>query len=554
MSTPFEISDRFVSERVAITPTLATVLGIPGHDDRWPDLSPDGHDAVADLHLRVMREMASHLDDADTDQALAAQVVHGFAAMNVSAHEHGDHLRDLAHIASTFEMFRDIFDMMDPTTAEGIEPIVRRLETIDEPYEGYRSTLSLGIDRGVPAAKRQARSILEQARALGSDASAYHGLVSAAREAGVAAHTLERLERAVDSARAEARRFGDWIETDYLPYASDHDGVGAERYVRHAEEFLGFVIDPIEVYEWGWAEVEALRAEMREVVDQIDPSLTPAATMELLETDPDRAVASVDEFVSFVSSRLDRALDALDGVHFDVPAEIREVTVNIAPAGSPPGAYYIEPSEDFSRPGSVWYSVEHKQTFPLYQEVATAYHEGFPGHHLEVGTTRVKADRLSRAQRTLIWYSGFGEGWALYAERLMDELGFFETPDYRFGMLASQLFRAARVVTDIGLHLGLMIPDGAPMGSGVHWNRDLGAEFMRHVGMQPPADAASEVDRYLGWPGQAISYKVGEREILSIRDAVKARSGADFDLKAFHAELLTGGNMPLSLLRRRMSS
>jgi uncharacterized protein (DUF885 family) len=195
--------------------------------------------------------------------------------------------------------------------------------------------------------------------------------------------------------------------------------------------------------------------------------------------------------------------------------------------------------------------VGHRDSFPLYQEVATAYHEGFPGHHLEVGLSKVRADRLSRAQRSIIWYPGFGEGWALYAERLMDELGFFELPEYRFGLLASQLFRTARVVADIGLHLGLQIPETSPVGAGAPWHRDLAVEFIRRVGMQPLDDAASEVDRYLGWPGQAISYKVGEREILSIRDEVRRRRGADFDLRQFHSEVLGGGNLPLALLRER---
>jgi uncharacterized protein (DUF885 family) len=288
---------------------------------------------------------------------------------------------------------------------------------------------------------------------------------------------------------------------------------------------------------------------MRQVGRTIVADADIADVVDFLERDPTRAAPDHAAFVRFVEDRQRAAVVDLDGTHFDVPAPVRNVTVNVAPPGNPPGAYYFPPSEDFSRPGSIWYSLSPEDgPVPLYQEVATAYHEGFPGHHLQVGVVLSLAEHLSRFHRLVIWYSGYGEGWALYAERLMQELGYFERPEYVFGMLASHAFRAARVVVDIGCHLGLTIPDSAPMHAGETWNHDIAVEYMNRIGLQSERMAKSEVLRYLGWPGQAISYKVGEREILGLRAIREARPG--FDLKQFHREILGHGGVRLDLLRR----
>ncbi len=141
----------------------------------------------------------------------------------------------------------------------------------------------------------------------------------------------------------------------------------------------------------------------------------------------------------------------------------------------------------------------------------------------------------------------------MYAERLMDELGYFENPEYRFGLLASQLFRSTRVVVDIGTQLEKVIPADAPLHQGEVWNYDLAVDYMERVGLQPRDMAESEVKRYLGWPGQAISYKVGEREILDIREQARVREGAALDLKEFHRRLLEAGAIRLDHLREAMA-
>ena len=297
--------------------------------------------------------------------------------------------------------------------------------------------------------------------------------------------------------------------------------------------------------------LERIRAEMKATAGDIDSDLTVEEVIELLETDPARSAGTRQDFVDFVSGIQEQAIEQLSGVHFDVPDELKVVTVSIAPPGGPLGAWYVSPSEDFTRPGSIWYAPGERERLPYWQEVSTAYHEGFPGHHLQVGTSVLQRELLSRFQRMILWYSGAGEGWALYAERLMDELGFFEKPDYRFGLLASQLFRSVRVVVDIGCQLGLRIPDDAPLHAGDIWDYDRAVDYMTEIGLQARDVAESEVKRYLGWWGQAISYKVGEREILDIREEVR-RSG-NYDQRDFHRRMLDAGAVRLDLLREIMT-
>jgi uncharacterized protein (DUF885 family) len=158
---------------------------------------------------------------------------------------------------------------------------------------------------------------------------------------------------------------------------------------------------------------------------------------------------------------------------------------------------------------------------------------------------------LSRFQRNT-FVSGHGEGWALYAERLMDELGFFANDEYRLGYLYAQAFRAARVVIDTGAHCGLPIPTDSTWHPGEHWTPELMLEFLSARSSSDDAFNRSEIDRYLGWPAQAISYKLGERVWLDLRDEAKSRLGSTFDIRAWHAHGLRLGNLGLDLLKQEM--
>ncbi len=549
----FDLSSEFVDRMAALRPTIATYQGIRGHDDKWDDFSPAGGDAARKFIVDYERRLAALPPSEDRWARLAIQVMGEHLKLERTYFDDGDDMLDLNNIASTFQTIRQVFDVMDTGTAEAWGNMITRIETIARPLTGYRETLAKGLAAGKTVSIRQVESVIEQSRVQAGPESFFRRLPATLAGSGVKDPAISaRLDAAIPVACAAYAAFADWLEGAYLPKALPQDAVGRERYARQTRRFLGMTIDPEETYAWGWEQVRSLEAAMRAVADQIKPGATVPEVFEILKTDKTRAAKDIPDFVRIMTERQMQALKQLDGEHFDVPAPIRNVLVKIAPKGGALGAYYIQPSEDFSRPGTVWYSLAPDEThdIPLYDHISTAYHEGFPGHHLQCGIQVFLADHLSRLHRLSVWYPGYGEGWALYTERLMDELGYFEKPEYVLGMLNAQLFRACRVVIDIGCHLELKIPASeTSFHPGETWNYALGVEMMEQRGFQDPQYAASEVTRYLGWPGQAIAYKVGERVIMELREQLKHKKGAAFSLKDFHARVLNSGPVGLELLR-----
>ena len=549
----YELSSFIVDELARTLPDLATEVGISGHDDRWTDFSPDG----AAQALRMFRHLRSRVDALPPPQTdwdrLAIELAKTTLDEEAAHYEHDDHLRNLNSMASSLQSIREIWDHMGRDGAEDWTNIVCRLERLPAAVDGYKASLDEGRRRGMAVAERQVRAAVEQCRTSSSQNSRLTRMFDEYEQTSSDSGLLSRLEAAVTQARRAFSEFGDYLAETYATDAAERDAVGEERYVRAAYEFLGSNIDPVETYQWGWEQVSELLADMKSVAAEIKPGASLAEVRELLATDPTRTVPDSGALTAFIQQRLDVALDQLSGTHFDVPEPIRKVTVNVAPPGSSLGAYYVGPSEDFERPGSVWWSLAPEGPYQLFDEVSTAYHEGFPGHHLQVGVQVSLAERLSRLHRRWVWKSGSGEGWALYAERLMNELGFLEKPDYVFGWLASQMLRACRVVVDIGSHLELPIPHTAEFHPGEAWTFETAVEMLERYSLLGRAYAESEVTRYLGWPGQAISYKVGEKVILDIRNEAKAQQEAAFDQKAFHARLLEVGPVGLDLLRSELA-
>ncbi|MDQ3782218.1 MAG: DUF885 domain-containing protein, partial [Actinomycetota bacterium] len=457
----------------------------------------------------------------------------------------------LNSISAPAQGLRETFDHMDTGSMDGWVNIATRLEGLGATLAGYVATLEQGRTAGNVVAIRQVEETIRQASVTASEGSSFVALIDSYDSAGVGNGSLRsRLVAAIAAARAAYGDLVDYLETTYAGAAAIEDPVGEERYRFEARRFLGTDLDLDETYAWGWDEVERIRERMNQVADEIAPGGSIEDAYTVVKTDPQRSAATPDDLVAFLSARIDEALDRLSGTHFEVPDEIRRCDVKLAPPGGSLGAYYVGPSEDFTRAGSVWWSIERDKPRPLYEDVTTAYHEGFPGHHLQVGIQVSLHDRLSRLHRMAVWMPGTGEGWALYAERLMDELGYLDKPDYLLGYLGAQMLRACRVVVDIGNHLRRPIPDGQPFHPGEAWNFDTSVEMLERYGGMDRPYAVSEVNRYLGWPGQAIAYKVGERQILQIRDELRQRQGNDFDLKDFHRRVLEVGPVGLDLMRR----
>jgi len=548
----FELSDTATDRVAAAEPSLATFQGIAGHDHEWPDLSPEGTAATRQLYLEL-RAAATACDVPDDRHLLAQRVLVEHCDVAIGFHDSGGHEVAMNNIACAHQRLRFIYGSMGDETSDDWEAVIQRVSTVGDALDGYRQTLDEGRRSGNVVAGRQVEAVMEQGASAAGESSSFHSLRDRLRASPVANELhAPQLDAAIEAAKQSFAEFNDYLRHEYLPDAAVADGVGADRYVQSAELFLGTKLDPYETYRWGWDEVERLWPDIQAACAQIDPNVPAEQVLHDLNTKPEYAASSVDEFIGVMKDRQEQALANLEGVHFDVPAEIRRIDVQVEPAGGALAAHYVGPSEDFSRAGSVWYPVGGRTHFPIYGEISTAYHEGFPGHHLQVGVQTALRDELSRFHRTVVWYSGSGEGWALYAEHLMGELGYLERPEYVVGLLSMQLMRSARIAIDIGVHLDLSIPDDVTFHPGEKWTFGLAHELMTSRGFLHADDATSEVLRYMGWPGQAISYKVGEKAILDLRE--DWRSAGNFDPKMFHSTVLGVGSVGLDLLRERVTA
>ncbi|MCZ2804600.1 DUF885 domain-containing protein [Modestobacter sp. VKM Ac-2983] len=545
-----QLADRFVDAYAADQPTVATYIGVPGHDDRWPDLTPGGQAASAELLRRTIAEV-ERIEPVDRRDAVARSAMLERLGAELALRDAGWTQAALNSMESPLQDFRTPFDLMPTETEDDWATVARRLTALPEAVAGYVAGLTDAAHHGRVSAARQVRLAAGIARRWAGAAGrpGFYAEFTGRAQVGDALRT--DLDRAVAGVEAALLGFADTVERELLPRAPEADGVGRERYALESRLFTGVDLDLEETYAWGWAELARVVAEKRAVAEQIAPGQGIAAAIAVLDADPARQVRGREALQAWLQDTADRAIAALDGVHFDVPGPVQRIEGRLTPT-SGEGVYYTGPTEDFSRPGRMWWSLPDGVTdMTTWRETTTVFHEGVPGHHLQIGQTVHNAALLNRWQRLLCWCSGHGEGWALYAERLMGELGFLDDPGDRLGMLDAQELRAARVVLDIGVHLDLPIPPGRAAGD--RWTYDVALDFLRtHVDM---ADAmrVDELHRYLGWPGQAPSYKVGERVFLTCRAQAEQRAGAAFDLKAWHRDVLDLGPLGLGPLAAELA-
>ena len=556
MSRVYEIADGYVGRFAALHPIAATRMGVPGHEERLTDFSPGGHAARIALDRETLRSLEAARPEDGRDR-VAREAMAERLRLSLERDAAGEHERALDVIASPLQAIRRVFDLMPRETEEDWTRIARRMAGVPEALGRYRETLEAGIAHERTAARRQAEACAEQAETWSGQRPGMEGffraLAAERGRSGPAAPGLDSdLRRAAGTASDACAAFARYLRRRYAQRARPRDAVGADRYALGARFHAGDEFDLAETYAWGWDELDRAGRAMEATAERVLPGGGVEAAKELLETDPDRAIEGVEAFRRWMQELQDRTIAGLHGRHFEIPAPVRRIEARIAPPGGALAMYYTGPSEDFSRPGRTWYPTGGRTRFPLWGEVSVAYHEGVPGHHLQIGTATWLAGRLSRWQRLLGGASGYVEGWALYAERLMGELGYLEDPGYELGMLRAQALRCARVVVDIGMHLELPIPAGAGFRPGERWTPQLGLEFLERRGHAPAGFAASEIDRYLGIPGQAISYLTGQRAWLEAREAARRRLGAAFGLKAFHERAFALGPMGLAQLRREL--
>lgn len=533
------VAERYLDTLAELDPCAATEMGIVGQDEKVTDYSPDGVAARAEAARRTLAELAAATPADAVDEVTVAAMRERLGVV-VDLNDAGLDVGELNVIASPLQSMRDVFDLMPTETEDDWAVIGRRLSEVPERVGGYADALRAAVAGEHPPAVRQVVRGIDQA------ASIQHLFVDMVAGAAPESDALQdELQQKAASAAYAYRELGRILGDEIAPHARVDDAVGRDVYRLWSRSFLGAEVDFDETYAWGLERLKSIVAEQERIAAQMYPGASVADALRRLDDEERYVVHGVDALQAWMQQLSDSAVDALADTHFDIAEPLRALECRIAPTHTG-GIYYTGPSEDLSRPGRMWWSVPHGvDTFHTWRETTTVFHEGVPGHHLQIGRAVVLADQLNRWRRLGCFVSGHGEGWALYAERLMVELGWLDDPGDRIGMLDAQRFRAARVVIDIGVHCGMTAPDGGLWDAERAWSFLVSHSAMNEEHLQ------FELDRYLGWPGQAPSYAIGQRIWEQLRDALVERG---VPLKDFHSRALDLGGLPLDVLRSALTN
>lgn len=542
------VADEWVDTIAVLAPTLGTYIGRDEVNDRFGVLSPAGHEEIAAATRATLDKLAA-LEPVDAIDEVTKTDLGAELRLDLELHDAKWHLRDLNVIASAAQDVRAAFDLMPTATVENWDVVATRLAAVPEALRGYIETLRTGIAEGVTPARRQVVEVATQIDRYTADDGFFAAFVADAdpdegQLPASLARSLADNSAAARVAYEELRRF---LVEELAPATGEVDAVGRDLYALNSRRFLGATIDLDETYEWGREELARMVAEQTAIANEILPGASVEEAVAHLEADPARKLVGTDALQRWMQETSDRAVAELGASHFDIPEAIRTLECMIAPTQEG-GIYYTGPTDDFSRPGRMWWSVPEGVTeFDTWRELTTVFHEGVPGHHLQIAQAVYNRAELNSWRRLLAGTSGHAEGWALYAERLMEQLGYLDDPADRLGMLDGQRMRAARVVLDIGVHLGKPRLDG----TGV-WDAEYALDFMRRNVNMSDQFVQFEVNRYLGWPGQAPSYKVGQRIWTNAREEYAAKKGDDFSIKEFHKRALDLGGVGLDTLRKAL--
>ena len=546
-----QIANEYFEKVLDLNPVHATELGRKGVETLYPDYSPAGEKAFARLAKKTLKKVDNVLPIDDVD-LVTLDALQERLSLYRKQYKAGFGGWQLNNIASVPQEVRSVFDLMKRNTQQDWEHIIGRMHRVTEALEGYIQTLEAAREEGKVAPRRQVDIVIEQTAAYYAPGGFFDELAAEVAEA--VPSLKDEAAAGAEAAKEGYRRLNSYLVEKLQPVAPSRDAVGRKAYSLHSRSFLGTTIDLDETYAWGVKELESIIARQREVAEEIEPGASIERAKQLLDEDPARQLHGTDELKAWMQKLADAAVENLAGSHFEIGGPMRRIECCIAPTHEG-GIYYTGPSPDFSRPGRMWWSVpEGEDTFTTWRETSTVYHEGVPGHHLQIAIATALQGTMNSWRTNMLWVSGHGEGWALYAERLMEELGYLKDPGDRMGMLNAQRMRAARVVFDIGVHCEMPIPDEWAEQLGVEpgtiWTSELGYEFLKLNLDESEGQQRFEFLRYLGWPGQAPSYKIGERLWLELRDQALRRGD---DMRAFHTRALLLGSVGLDTLRRALT-
>ncbi len=537
----FELSDTYIDQSAAMSPMSCTYLGKDVNQDKLDDFSIVGMAKAATLTREVLKRLQA-LTPIDEIDRIAKTVMEERLSSSLALHDSQEEHVLWNVLTSPPSNIRSIFELMPKKSEKDFANIALRLIAVETAHKQWISTISEVAKSGKTTAQRQVRGVITQLESYANGG--YSQMCKNFDPDG----QYPAIHGAAQVAEKSSAQTAAYLKNEYMAIANPNDAVGADRYAVWSRYFTGAKLDLRATYEWGMADLKAINERMWVLAEQIKPgakSLREVA--DVLDHDPKYVIKGKENVIKFLQDFTDTAMKRMDGEFFEIDERIKICEARLAPEGSASAPYYNGPSEDLSRPGTTWIPMLGKDEVSSWHLVSTWYHEAVPGHHLQIATVTIEKERLTRFQRTAAWISGYGEGWALYAERFMNELGAFDEPGIEMGYLSAQALRAARIVVDIGMHLGYTDFDGNV------WNAESSRKLLNEQALLDEAHSRSETDRYLGWPGQAISYKVGERVWMAAREDARRRLGSAFNMKKFHTYALKIGPMGLDPFAAEMA-
>ena len=540
-----DLADRFWEGILERDPLWATLLGDERYSERWPDLGASGR-AADEAAYRAALDEARRIPDhgLDPEQTITRDLLILISENHLESLAQKQYQLALDHMSGPQIWPAEVAQYQPADTAERLGRLIERYSRYPALIEQYISTLAEGVADSRTAATMPVRRAIEQIERL---------LAMPASEAPATTMTnvgeggdRSAIETSVEThVYAGLRRLRSYLKDEYEPHARTQPGLsatpGGDAAYRLAIRIQTSVDTTAEeVHAFGLEDLASIEAE-KDVIARRLGHADRHALREAVAADPANHTDDPQAIVRLAQEQTDRAYAAAPRYFGRIPsANCYVMAVEPYREAESPPAFYMPPTLDGSRQGQYYINTYQPMERQLHKIAAITFHEATPGHHFQIGIEMELPDLPPfRTLGARVAGGAYVEGWGLYTERLADEMGLYSNDQERLGMLDAQSFRAARLVVDSGLHA-------------MNWTRDQAIAFMHERGSLPMVDAEIEVDRYTVWPGQALSYKLGQREIERARAEVSERMGERFDLRAFHDEVLGHGSLPLGTLRREI--
>jgi prolyl oligopeptidase len=531
-------------------PVMASSLGDRRFNNRWGDSSLDAIAAAQEQQREFMSRLLT-IDSTELDETdqLNYELFRRDLMTDIEGIQFRSYLMPVSQRGGV-QTLDEVAERIRLSSVDDYQDWLERMASVDTVIEQTMALQEEGRKRGYMPPKILMERVPDQIAAQlveNAEESPFYQAFLEMPES-IPADEQQRLREAAQEIIEESivpsyRKFSRYFNDTYLPASRDSIGAselpeGTAFYEYRTRLYTTTAMTPDEIHGLGLSEVQRIRGEMQLIIDELEFEGSFTDFLEFLRTDPQFYYETPEELFDAylaICKRIDPELVKLFGVLPRMPYGLRPIPDTIAPDTTT--AYYSRPAADGSRAGYYYVNLYRPEVRPKYEMEVLSVHEAMPGHHLQIAL-QMELGNMPDFRR-FSGFTAFTEGWGLYSESLGYELGLYKDPYSRFGALTYEMWRAVRLVVDTGMHYK-------------GWTRQQAIDFFKANAAKTELDIVNEIDRYIGWPGQALAYKIGQLKMLELRRLAEDTLGDDFDIRAFHDTLLGGGALPLEVLEIRM--